>query len=59
MVQFLIAAAGIVGLLLFWRIVMAILGYLIAWWSKFCRWLGGEEQPRVRARLETRSRATR
>lgn len=31
MVQFLIAAVGIVGLLLFWRIVMAILGYLIAW----------------------------
>ncbi len=31
MVQFLIAAVGIVALLLLWRLVMTILGYLIAW----------------------------
>jgi hypothetical protein len=30
-VQFLIAAAGIVALLLFWRLVVTIIGFLIAW----------------------------
>jgi hypothetical protein len=30
-VQLLIAAAGIVVLLLFWRLVVTIIGFLIAW----------------------------